>query len=426
MERKDPLKDGRTGAADADRHRMTSTTDERLVRLLGGADLADLRARLRRRYELGPPGGKLSSIQVGKLNQTERGALASLVGRKGGIAASITIDVAEVDRALSDAGVAPSLRAALELLDGPIIHRETELSRIRDSWTSVLAGCTHTELIAYLSSPLNLGVLKRISGNKPDSASVICRKAEHILGRLPAAGIPRAQIAAELLGDAHGLDSARPVSTLTLAVLRSRSPTDTGDDRDTWAAVGILVNELARPALFLNVPCTGLPISPGEPQYASLRLLARRSQGWDVSGKPILVCENPNLVAILADRLGAACPPVVCVDGHLGAAQRTILKQLKASGADLRYHGDYDWPGISIANNVIARCSAVAWHFSAADYVAAAESVPRPGMRLTGRSVAASWDADLTAAMEKTGIKIEEEAIAGRIIDLLSQESRRA
>jgi uncharacterized protein (TIGR02679 family) len=405
---------------------MTLAVDERLVRLLGGAELSDLRVRLRRRYELGPADGKLPSIQVGKLNQTERAALASLVGRKGGVAASIIIDVNAVDRALSDAGIAPSLRAALELLDGPIVHRETELNRIRDSWASVLAGCSHTDLIAYLSSPVNYGVLKRLSGNQPDSASLICRQTEAILRRLPAVGAPRAQIAAELLGDAHGLDSARPVATLTLAVLRSRSSTDTGDDRDTWAAVGILVNELARPALFLNVPYSGLPVSPGEPQYASLRLLARRPPDWAVASRPILVCENPNLVAILADQLGTACPPVVCVDGHLGAAQRTILKQLKESGADLRYHGDYDWPGISIANYVIGKYGAVPWHFSAADYVAAAESAPQLAIPLSGRPVIASWDADLTTAMIKTGIKIEEEAIAERIIDLLGKESLRA
>jgi uncharacterized protein (TIGR02679 family) len=405
---------------------MTSATDERLARLLGGAELSNLRARLRRRYEFGPADGKLQSIQIGKLNQTERAALASLVGRKGGVATSITIDVAEVDRTLSDAGIAPSLRAALERLDGPIVHRETELSRIRDRWASVLAGCSHTDLIAYLSSPLNFGVLKRVSGNRPDSAYVICIQTEGILGRLPAAGIPRSQIAAELLGDAHGLDSARAVATLTLAALRSRSSTDTGDDRDTWAAVGILVNELARPAMFMNVPCSGLTVSLGEPQYASLRLLARRPPNWAVAGRNILVCENPNLVAILADRLGTACPPVVCVDGHLGAAQRTILKQLKASGADLRYHGDYDWPGIVIANNVIARYGAIPWHFSAADYAAAAESAPELAAPLSGRSVIASWDADLTATMTKAGIKIEEEAIAERIINLLSEEPLRS
>ena len=359
---------------------------------------------------------------MGKLNQTERAALASLVGRKGGVAASISIDVSAVDRALSDAGIAPSLRNALELLDGPIIHHQTELSRIRDRWASVLAGCSHTDLIAYLSSPVNFGVLKRLSGNQPDSASLICIQAEDILRRLPAAGVPRAQIAAELLGDAHGLDSARPVATLTLAVLRSPSAAETGDDRDIWAAVGILVNELAKPALFLNVPCSGLPVSPGEPQYASLRLLARRPPEWAVANRPILVCENPNLVAILADQLRTACPPVVCVDGHLGAAQRTILKQLKESGAELRYHGDYDWSGISIANYVIAKYGAVPWHFSAVDYVAAAKSAPQFAIPHNGRPVIASWDADLTPAMIKTGIKIDEEAIAERIIVLLGKE----
>lgn len=405
---------------------MTSAADERLVRLLGGAELSELRARLRRRYALGPADGNLPSIQVGKLNQTERAALASLVGRKGGVATSITIDVAEVDQALSDAGIARSLRAALERLDGPIIHRETELSRIRASWASVLAGCTNTDLIAYLSSPLNFGVLKRLSGNQPDLASVICTQTEGILVRLPAASVPRAQIAAELLGDAHGLDSNRSVATLTLAVLRSRSSADTGDDRDTWATVGILVNELARPAMFLNVPCSGLPVSPGEPQYASLRLLARKPPDWSVAGRAILVCENPNLVAILADRLGTACPPVVCVDGHLGAAQRTILKQLRASGAELRYHGDYDWPGISIANNVISKYAAVPWHFSAADYIAAAKDAPQLAASLSGRPVVASWDENLTAAMTKAGLKIEEEAIAERIIDLLGKESLHA
>ena len=49
---------------------MTSATDERLARLLGGAELSDLRARLRRRYEFGPADGKLPSIQVGKLKRS--------------------------------------------------------------------------------------------------------------------------------------------------------------------------------------------------------------------------------------------------------------------------------------------------------------------------------------------------------------------
>jgi len=33
--------------------------------------------------------------------------------------------------------------------------------------------------------------------------------------------------------------------------------------------------------------------------------------------EPTLICENPNLVVMLADRLGTACLAVFCVDGHL-------------------------------------------------------------------------------------------------------------
>jgi hypothetical protein len=42
----------------------------------------------------------------------------------------------------------------------------------------------------------------------------------------------------------------------------------------------------------------------------------------------VFVCENPNIAAIAADRLGAA-------------------------GARLLYHGDFDWAGLVIANFVM-------------------------------------------------------------------------
>jgi len=37
----------------------------------------------------------------------------------------------------------------------------------------------------------------------------------------------------------------------------------------------------------------------------------------------------------------------------LAAAQRTLLMQLRRAGATLRYHGDFDWPGIAIGNVVM-------------------------------------------------------------------------
>ena len=210
------------------------------------------------------------------------------------------------------------------------------------------------------------------------AAAELCRRAEAVLRRLPAHGITRSQLAAEVLGDAHALDNGEAVATLVLAVWRPlaaaikdedadtaaepseganpQSPGSTERARDIWARAGVLVNELARPALFLNLPVRGAGNHrwpSGEPAYASLRSLLRSPPAWDLAGRKVHVCENPNLLAIAADRWGTACAPMVCTDGMPGAAQRCLLSQLAEAGARLCYHGDFDWPGLRIGNHVM-------------------------------------------------------------------------
>ena len=71
----------------------------------------------------------------------------------------------------------------------------------------------------------------------------------------------------------------------------------------------MLVNELARPALCLNVPvaCAEAEhlLRAGEPRFFSLRRLLRNAPQWEVAGLTVYVCENPNLVAIAGVLLGA-------------------------------------------------------------------------------------------------------------------------
>ena len=74
---------------------------------------------------------------------------------------------------------------------------------------------------------------------------------------------------------------------------------------------------------------------------------------WAVAPRDGYVCENPNLVAIAADALGPHCAPLVCTDGMPAASQRAVLSQMVCAGARLRYHGDFDWPGIAIGNAVV-------------------------------------------------------------------------
>jgi uncharacterized protein (TIGR02679 family) len=155
----------------------------------------------------------------------------------------------------------------------------------------------------------------------------------------------------------------------------------------------------------------------GEPCYASLRSLLRAPPLWDVSGRIVHVCENPNLVAIAADRLGERCVPLVCTDGMPAAAQRTLLCQLAQAGAHLRYHGDFDWPGLRIANHVMREHGAEPWRFGVDDYLAAIRNIPHAAPSLDGPAVAASWDTALTAAMAQLRVAIAEEAVADGLLE---------
>lgn len=88
----------------------------------------------------------------------------------------------------------------------------------------------------------------------------------------------------------------------------------------------------------------------------------------------------------------------------------------------MRYHGDFDWPGIAIANEVITMLGASAWQFSAKDYQAAPQAEVTATRPLVGKAVTARWDGALSAAMQTSGRAIDEEALAASLlIDLDSR-----
>jgi uncharacterized protein (TIGR02679 family) len=421
---------------------MSRSTDPRLQRLLGGDRFALLRKRLRRRFERAPVGAVVEHFRIGSLSVEEHAALASMLGRPLRYANSLQVDVRLVDAAFQDAGIATSLRDALERLDGPITNLATTRLALGTMWSDVLGACTHGELIELLRAPAGIGLLKRLARQSPPAALQLCRRVEAVLQRLPASGITRSQLAAEVLGDAHAIDSGEPTATLVLAVWRQViartsakndsvdiEPTEDSEteldgsaerDRDVWAKAGVLVNELARPVLFLNLPTRDAGNHrqlPGEPAYASLRSLLRSPPSWDVANRKVYVCENPNLVAIAADHWGSHCAPLVCTDGMPAAAQRCLLLQLAKARAQLCYHGDFDWPGIRIGNHVMREHGAQSWRFGAADYEAAVDGAAGLGQALTGKVARALWDDELTAAMQRHLLSIAEEALAASLLE---------
>src|SRR5262249_55854257 len=93
--------------------------------LLGGQDLADLRKRLRRHFERVQLDAPPTTIRLAEVSPREYEVLASLMGRPTRNASSTQVNIAAVDAALRRAGIASSLKAALELLDGQITHVPT-------------------------------------------------------------------------------------------------------------------------------------------------------------------------------------------------------------------------------------------------------------------------------------------------------------
>lgn len=408
---------------------------ERLRTLLGGDALGELRQRLRRRFERGAV--EAAPFTLGGLSNPERDALTGLLGLPHRRASSLRIDPAAFDAALRRAGLADSLFDALELLDGPIIDQAARRRARELRWQAVVASTTQPQLRALLETHSGLSQLKRLARRDADVAEQLIVQTQRVLARLPAAGVPRSQLAADSVGDAHALDRGRPLASLILscsdapelAVTTSIANDDhelaivtvrtAQRERDCWATVGVLVNELAKPALVLNLPChvdtpTGrqLAHASGEPTYLSLRSLLRTPARWQVAGRVVSVCENPNVVAIAADRLGARCAPLICTDGMPAAAQRTLLQQLRAAGAHLRYHGDFDWAGLRIGNHVMRDFDAMSWRFGTQDFREAVLITANGRQLATTTSVQADWDSELAGAMRAHGYSIDEEAVA--------------
>jgi uncharacterized protein (TIGR02679 family) len=419
---------------------MSTSPDGRLQRLLGAGPLLPLRKRLRQRFERGALDENIDRFRISNLTVEEHSVLASLLGRPVRFSSSMQVDVHAIDTALQRAGIAISLRQALEQIDGPIVHIETSRRQLEATWSGVINRCGDPGLAKFLQVPAGIGLLKRLSGRNPQAAVQLCGRADRVLQSLPASGMTRAQLAADTLGDAHALDNGQPTATIVLAVWRKlvaplvevedTLPTSQDDRdvqheikdervRDIWARAGVLVNELARPALFLNLSTSGnrrIVCASGEPSYASLRLLLRSPPCWTIADQDVFVCENPNLVAIAADELGEHCAPMVCTEGMPAAAQRTLLTQLVQAGARLWYHGDFDWPGLRIGNHVMREYGARPWHFGVSEYTAAVQSGPRPGHPLRGAEVLASWDEALSAMMRAHQLAIAEESVAASLL----------
>jgi len=407
----------------------------RLRALLGGPDTSWLIQRLRRRLEAG--GGVDGALTLRNPTDAQREAVGRLFGRAV-MGAAVTVRLSELDAMLRRAELCEGIADAVAHLSGPVIDQRARQNEIERQWREVFEDGarrigSHASLRDWLDDVRATGLLRRLSRGDARIGRSLLVLALAVADRLPAAGIPLAELAASATGDSHALDLGEPVGTLVIRLAgvlgRNGSAEQSADRRDIWANVGVLCDELSAPVLALNLRAAETTLAGhalaihadrGEPYRLSTRQLLRQPPDLApvISGRTVFVCENPSVVAAAANQLGVRSAPLVCVEGQVRTAARLLLDRLAAAGARLMYHGDFDWGGVRIANGVMARCGALPWRYSSADYRAAPA-----GAVLKGSPASACWDSELKAAMLASGRAVYEEQVLADLLADLAQES---
>ncbi|MFL1428975.1 MULTISPECIES: TIGR02679 family protein [unclassified Nocardiopsis] len=402
----------------------------RLRRLLGTPDTAWLLERAHRRLREGRP--LTGTVTRKDATAGERSALAALVGRTPGSGGTVSVRLERIDALLRDSGACPDgLAAAVELLAGPVVPLEAEREREEEVWNRVFVPLEevcgpHPPLARWCEQVRRDGRVRRMAPG-PEEASALVEAVARVVAALPADGTALSGLAARVLGDAHALDDDRSVATLVLGAARLLGGEAEGSGaawrRRVWASVGVFKDELSSTVLVLGLPgdpgtATGRALlalaGAGQPAVVTLRQLVAEPDCVHWAGTRVSVCENPAVVAAAADRWGARCAPLVCLQGEPSAAALTLLRSAADGGARLRLHADFDRGGIRIATALARQVPWEPWRFAAADYAAAAAA--RPGRPLGGAPAPTPWDPALAEAMAARGVRVEEENV---LVDLL-------
>lgn len=415
---------------------MGRVDHERLSRLLGAEELAWLLDRARGRLERGL--ALDGTVSLSAATPAQRDAVARLLGRRLSSARGLSVSLADVDTVLRRSGAHDrGLAGAVETLTGPVVVRAEAADVEARAWASALGSldavaAARPVLESWVTQLRGTGVIKRLADGSPDTAAELLSAVCRVIAALPCAPPESlAAFSARLLGRAHALDDGKPLGTLALGAVRVLSglaPPEPGESpsearREAWAAVGVLCDELSSIVLTLGLvaddapPAGGLLAAArtaGEPVWLTLRQLVRTPPRWAKIGC-VSIVENPSVIALAVDRLGSRCPPLVCTHGQPRAAAMVLLRSLATTGARLRHHGDFDWPGIAIGNLLHRRVGVEAWQFDTRAYLDAA-TTHRHTAPLAGAPVTANWDPRLSEAMRATGRQIEEELVADALV----------
>ena len=407
---------------------MPAVTDRAIPESLLHPGLGELWAVVRRRLDRNGP-DRRGRIAVPDLDRASDLSLASLLGRK----PPRRLDLAELETALVRRNLGSDLCEAITRLGHPPSAAAAERRAARERGRSARSALS--EAIESWEEPWasewaddlqRAGTIGGLDGDTVAGLAADVRRLLDCLDECAGGGTSRTELAATLFGSAHALDRGRKLTTVAECALRHRIGAEPGlEGRELWAAAGILADRVSAPVLTWSLPVVGA--SPLDVQIRAatsgaipLHISLVAMQKYPISvpaGSPVLIVENPRLVEAAAERELPGC--VVATNGNPTTAVRTVLNQLRGSGARLLYHGDFDAAGLAICRRMQAG-GCEPWMMDSSDYEAAVDMAARSGVRLERESRdcgATPWDPELRETFTRHRRIVHEEFVLDRVLD---------
>ncbi|WDG29758.1 TIGR02679 family protein [Streptomyces sp. CA-278952] len=406
---------------------------------LAGPALARLWSGARQRLESNGV-QSTGSLRLTAVSSRERSDLSLLLG-KPLTGAAVTVRLDALDERLRTSAAGLGLRQVLEELGPPLVDRRAareenaaERQRVRASLASSLdaSPLAGLEWVGRWSDALRrTGIPKGVT---PEAAVRTFQQAVQVLGvlldphRTDACG--RGELAASVTGSAHGLDDGSWLARLVQRGIALAHGTDLPGDaagrRALWRLVSVTPDEVSSTVLTYGLRPVGedwraRSLRERADHRAETHLTSRDLLDVRLhlpAGTTVHICENPRVVEAAAEAGGSH--PLVCTSGSAATVVLALLDTLASTGSRFAYHGDFDWPGLALANRIIRRYGAQPWRMSADDYEHLAtrnQAEKIPQLPLAGQPVSAVWDAGLAPAMAALGVALHEEAALDLLVD---------
>ena len=315
------------------------------------------------------------------LDDTAADRLSGLLGRPLEPGTGRRVKLADLDAALRRSAAGQGLISILEILDGRaltdrVAARQDAQAQWAQVWQRLDTALAATGLAAaawvpeWIAGLRRTGVLTRAGTDAATRALTHAVSALGILlrptdeppaGREQAAGRERAALATRVTGSAHGLDDTSLASVVLLRAaahaLGQPVPESAADRRELWQALGVATDSISGTVLAWHLRPPGTdPWSRMMRDRADLGLITHLTLHeldrageieFAVPGQIVSVCENPQVLQAAAHARSGM--PLVCLSGNPASAGTRLLRALTSAGNPVRYHGDFDWPGVAIA-----------------------------------------------------------------------------